>query len=322
MGFKYTVVCDTLKFIGYDVLERPQEILEAIKGAGYDGADLPCDVDRINAKELRHIVDSLGLEVPELLGAWAYFHAGENRDLAGADEEARRRGILYSKKSINLAVEMGAQFFELCAAQPPVPEVPFPKLPIKTLRQNFLGSAREICEYAADRGITILFEPLNLYEAYPGVLTTVHDAIRIIDEIRFSNTGIQPDIFHMNIGEASIPDSLRAAGKYVKHVHVNETNHYALGTGHADFKAIVTTLKEINFTGYLAIYMPLTTREIFLMTSRGYGSSSSLQEGSALTRPDLKTYLERPLKYMKQIESLVELERTIRAENSPTYAST
>ena len=30
MGFKHTVVCDTLKWIGYNVLANPQEVLGAI----------------------------------------------------------------------------------------------------------------------------------------------------------------------------------------------------------------------------------------------------------------------------------------------------
>ena len=38
MGFKYTIACSTLPFVGYDVLQQPGEILSAIKAAGYDGA--------------------------------------------------------------------------------------------------------------------------------------------------------------------------------------------------------------------------------------------------------------------------------------------
>ena len=102
MSFKYTVVCDTFSSLGYDVLDNPREILQLIKDAGYDGADLPGDPNRMDGKALRQIVDSVGLDVPELLGAWAYFHGGEDRDLAGGDEEARGRGIAYAKRTIDL----------------------------------------------------------------------------------------------------------------------------------------------------------------------------------------------------------------------------
>lgn len=128
----------------------------------------------------------------------------------------------------------------------------------------------------------------------------------IINELDLDNIGIQPDIFHMNISEASIADALRATGKYIKHVHMNETNHYSFGSGHADYKAIMKTLKEINFTGCLAIYMPYTTQEIFNMGSQGYGKSGSFATKKGLVRPDLKSYLETPIKYLKEIENILD----------------
>ncbi|AWT60334.1 MAG: hypothetical protein CMN58_06140 [Solibacterales bacterium] len=300
MPFKYTVVCDTLGFIGYDVLEEPEEVLTAIKDVGYDGVDLPGAPDRADPKKLRELVDSLGLEVPEVLGAWAYFHGGEDRDLAGNNEAARRRGINYARKAIDYAAKLDATFFQICAAQPPVYEVPFPKLPIGTLKRNFIGAMQEILPYAEQRGISILFEPLNCYEGYPGVLTTLSEAMDIIKESGAPNLGIQPDVFHMNVGEGSIPKAIRAAGGYVKHFHMNETNHREHGTGHADYRAIIKALKDIKYEGYLAFYMPFTTQEIFNLTAWGYGQSSGDQE--KVDRPDLRACLERPLKIFKELE--------------------
>ncbi|MBI3466299.1 MAG: sugar phosphate isomerase/epimerase [Planctomycetes bacterium] len=308
MSFKYSVVCDTLKWAGYDVLQEPRAILAAVKEAGYDGADLPGDPARLNARLVRQIVDELGLKVPEVLGAWAYFHAGENRDLAGADEQARQRGVEYSKRAIDLAVELGAQFFEICAAQPPVPQVPFPELPIQTLRENFTRAVAEICAYASARGVTILFEPLNLYEAYPGVLTSVYDALRLIDELGRDNLGIQPDVFHMNISESSVTDALRAAGRRIKVVHMNETNHYRLGAGHADFPAIVRTLKEIDFDGYVSIYMPLISQQVFQSSPAGYGRSGPAAAPLA-RRPDLRQVLAEQIGFLKEIERAVDAQR-------------
>ena len=300
MSFKYTVVCDTLGFIGYDVLEEPEEILTAIKEVGYDGVDLPGSPDRADVKQLRGLVDALGLEVPEVLGAWAYFHGGEDRDLAGDNEEARQRGITYAKKAIDYSAELGATFFQICAAQPPVYQVPFPKLPIATLKRNLIGVMQEICPCAEQRGISILLEPLTCYEAYPGVLTTLGEAMDIIKESGVPNLGIQPDVFHMNVGEGSIPDAIRAAGEYIKHFHMNETNHREHGTGHADYPAIIRALKDIDYEGYLAFYMPFTTQEIFNLTSWGYGQSSG--DRGKVERPDLRTHLERPLKMFKELE--------------------
>lgn len=54
----------------------------------------------------------------------------------------------------------------LCAAQPSVPQLPYPQDTISELRKHFKDSIREICEHAAQRGITILLEPLNGYEGH------------------------------------------------------------------------------------------------------------------------------------------------------------
>ena len=248
---------------------------------------------------MRPILDSLGLEVPEIMGTWGYVHSGEDRDLTSAHEQVRQRGIEYSRTAIDLAVELRAKFFNICASQPPVPQVPFPKTPIATLRRNFGESLRTVCQYAAPRNVTILLEPLNLYEALPGVLTSVYDAIGLIDELGLDNLGVQPDVFHMNISESSITGALRAAGKRIRLFHMNETNHYRLGTGHADYKAIIRTLKECGFEGYVTIYGPLISEEVFQ------------KKGQSPDRPDLKTVLGEQLRFLKEVESIVDAERTI-----------
>ena len=301
MPFRYSAIADTVRRLGYSILETPKMVLEAIKAAGFDAVDIPGDPQRINVKDFRQLIDATGLKVAEVQGAWAFHHAGESRDLAGDDEEARRRGINYGKACIDLASGLGAQYFEICSSQSPVPQIPFPKLPLQTLRTNFLESSREITEYAAEHNITVLFEPLNRYEAYPGVLTSVFDAINLINDLGLPNLGIQPDIYHMNIAEASINGALIAAGSHIKVMHMNETNHYYMGEGHADYYAILRILKEINFDGYLSIYMPLIPREL------------SYREGGDedTSKPDLQAVLEKQLNFLKEIERSVDKQRLI-----------
>jgi D-psicose/D-tagatose/L-ribulose 3-epimerase len=317
VAFRYTVVCDSLGYVGYDVLEEPETVLQAIKDAGYDGADLPCRPGGMDAKRLRRLADAYGLDVPELLGAWAYHHAKEARSLASADAEERKRGIEYSKKGIDLCVEMGARFFEICAAQAMVPQVPFPRLPIKEMRRLFFDATKEVCQYAAERGITILFEPLNKYEAYPGLLTTIAEALSLIQALDMPNLGLQPDISHMYVGESSVPEALRLGGKYVRHMHVNETNRRPLGTGHADYKAIVRVLRDIGFDGYCAIYLPLMTQELVQLGGRGYGQGGARSEEALRLRPPLQPILEHSINYMQQMERLVDMERSLHEVGLP-----
>ena len=290
--FKYSVACPTLGWTGYDVVQDPSGVLQAIKAAGYDGADLP--VEGVSAERMRPILQAVGLEVPEIMGTWGYVHSREDRDLTSPDEQVRQRGIDYARAAIDLAVELNAKFFNICAAQPAVPQVPFPQAPVSTLRQNFSASLEVICKYAAAGNITILMEPLNLYEAIPGVLTSVYDALGFIKQLGVDNLGVQPDIFHMNISEASVTDALRAAAAYTGMVHMNETNHYQLGTGHADYPAIIRVLKDCRFNGYVTVYAPLVSEQVFR------------QKDQAADRPDLREVLAQQLELLKQIESEVD----------------
>ena len=296
--FKYSAITGTLKRLGYDFLETPEVVLEAIKAAGYDAVDLPGDPQSINIKTMRKLVDSAGLEISEIQAAWAFHHAGESRDLAAEDEESRRRGIDYGKKCVDLAADLGGKYVEVCPTQNPIPEIPYTKLPLHTLRNNFLASAREIAKYALERKINILFEPLNRYEAYPGVLNTVYDAINLIDDLGLPNLGIQPDVYHMNIAEASIVNALRAAGHRIQVMHMRETNDYFMGEGHADYQEIMGILKEIHFDGYISIYMPLIPPEL------SYRDKSFF-------KPDLFTVLQKQLEFLKTIEKSIEKKRLI-----------
>ena len=320
MPFKYTLMCDTLPWVGHNVLEMPDEVLRAAADAGYDGVDLPGDPTRMDGQQWRQRVEKFGLDVPEVLGAWGYYHAGEERNLASPDKDKRQYAVRYANSAVDLAADIGARFVELCAAQPAVPELPFPRQSIRTLRQNFRESIKEVCGHAAERGVTILLEPLNCYEGIPGVLTTVYEAINYVDELRLENLGIQPDVFHMNIEEGSILDAVRAAGTRIKHFHLNETNHCAHGMGHADYTEIFRILKGIGYQGYLATYMPRMTQEIAESTPGNmYHGGNRPQEGDASTRPNLRDVLDRTLGYLKRVERAVDLSREFYEADETRY---
>ena len=41
--FRYSLACPTLAWMGYSVVEDPEPVLQAIRDAGYRGADLPAE---------------------------------------------------------------------------------------------------------------------------------------------------------------------------------------------------------------------------------------------------------------------------------------
>jgi sugar phosphate isomerase/epimerase len=62
-----------------------------------------------------------------------------------------------------------------------------------------------------------------------------------------------PDVFHMNIEDASIAGSLIAAGPIVGYVHLADSNRWAPGQGHTDFPAIIRALATIGYDDEVAV---------------------------------------------------------------------
>jgi sugar phosphate isomerase/epimerase len=282
MGLKYSVVLNTLNTgdTGCSVWTHPREMLKTISDAGYDGVDMDGEPDRIDRQQFNEVRDlalSMGLEVPAILGAWAPWHCGEERDLCSPDESVRQRGVRYAKCAVDLAAEFEQPpLFQLCAC-PIKNEYPLSLTPIDTLRRQFVKSAAEIVAYAEPKGVNIAIEPINKFEGHAGFLNAIPEALSIIDEIGACNLGVQADFFHMNMADGHCIDTLRLTEGRLMHIHLAESNRALLGTGHLDFAGIVQTLKAMSFTGYLSM-------------------------DSLPAKPDWKTVLKQGISYMKQME--------------------
>ena len=285
---KYSVIVDTLATFGLDIWEQPREVLELVKNAGYDGVDLTAEPDRIEIERYRKIAEiarSMGLEIAALLGAWATWHAGEVRDLASTDEAVRRYAIGYAQKCTDLAADLNVSVYEICCC-PAEPKYPVSDVPLPTVRQNFVESAREISRYAAERGVRVAMEPVNRFEGYAGFMNSVVDAVGVADEVGEENLGVMVDFFHANIEDVSVPDAIRRAERRLMLIHLADSNRQMPGMGHVDFTSVIRELDEIGFEGYLSLdCLP--------------------------ARPDAETYLTHSIDYMKQLEEAVALEKRL-----------
>jgi sugar phosphate isomerase/epimerase len=83
------------------------------------------------------------------------------------------------------------------------------------------------------------------------MINTLSDAVSLLEEGQFSNVQVIADLYHMNIEEARIEDSLRKAGRHLGHVHLADSHRYQPGDGHLDFVSAFQVLREMEYAGDL-----------------------------------------------------------------------
>jgi sugar phosphate isomerase/epimerase len=282
---------------GYNVFEEPREILVAVKEAGFDGVDVGTakigEEEKKNVREIVSLARSLDLEVPAFLGAWAVWHGGEERDLASSDDKVRMYAVNYAKNCVAFAADLGVGTFEVCAT-PGVNTYPVSLVPVETLRKNFSKSVRDLCEFAVPHNVQIIIEPINRYEGHPGFLNSLAEAAELVESLNIEGLGVLGDLFHMNIEDMDNCEAYRAAGKLLKHIHLADHNRQIPGTGRNNFQAILRTLEDIGFTGYMSLdCVPPKPRA-------------------------LKAFLGESIYYMKAMERANELQKEIRATDEST----
>lgn len=126
-----------------------------------------------------------------------------------------------------------------------------------------------LSEKAAAEGQPLIYEPLNRYET--NLFNRMEDAVAFLEQYQLNNVLLLADLFHMNIEEKSITESIERWGKYIGHVHLADSNRSAAGMGHTDFGAVADAIKKIHYKGYLSA-------EIFPLPDSDTAAQQTIQE--------------------------------------------
>jgi len=108
----------------------------------------------------------------------------------------------------------------------------------------------QLGDYAERQGVPLIYEPLNRYET--NLINRLDDGVAMLTTLATRNVRLLADLFHMNMEEASLPDSIRSAGTAIGHVHFADSNRRPVGFGHTEMNGIVEALTEIGYGGYIS----------------------------------------------------------------------
>jgi len=211
---------------------------------GYDGIELMVrDPLVLDWRHIKQTLLSAGLEVPQLVTGELY--GADGLCIVTPDEDLYRKTEKRLYSVIDLASYLGAMV-----------NIGRVRGRLDSLGDRSRAWAvaierlHRLADYAAQKGVKITLEPLNRYET--DFILDVTTGLQAIHDIHCENIGLMLDLFHMNIEEPVIEESLRFAGSKVWHIHIADSNRCYPGSGHLDFTDVFKTLSEIGYQGYLS----------------------------------------------------------------------
>jgi 5-keto-L-gluconate epimerase len=214
---------------------------------GYDGVELALatreDIDIVRTRSL--LADE-GVELAAISTGRVF--AEQKVWLTHPDAAIRRRATYILRGLVDLAPELGAGQVNIGRVRGGVADGDT----FDVAEGRFFEGIGECAEHAAGLGVNILLEPVNRYEINY-VNSVVPDGVGLLARLGRPNVFLMPDVFHMNIEDASIAGSLVAAGGQVGYVHLADSNRWAPGHGHTDFPAILGALLAIGYDRYVGV---------------------------------------------------------------------
>jgi sugar phosphate isomerase/epimerase len=115
----------------------------------------------------------------------------------------------------------------------------------------FYETLKKIMPIAEKANVVLVLEPVNRYET--NFINSVEQAATYLRVFDSENIGLMPDLFHMNIEDKQIGETIARFGALVKYIHLADSNRYAPGMGHLDFDHVFKSLHEASFNGWVAI---------------------------------------------------------------------
>jgi sugar phosphate isomerase/epimerase len=118
-------------------------------------------------------------------------------------------------------------------------------------RRVLLEALEELGECAESVGTLVLLEPLNRYEDH--MLNRMEQAVELCQTVGRSSIKVMGDLFHMNIEEDDLGETIRRAEGHLAHIHLADSNRLQPGAGHTDFAGAFGALRDIGSDGYMAM---------------------------------------------------------------------
>jgi hydroxypyruvate isomerase len=121
--------------------------------------------------------------------------------------------------------------------------------------RNTIAGLNRVKKIAEDHGVTICLELLNSKHDHPDYMCD-HTAwgVRVVQEINSPNVKLLYDIYHMQIMEGDLIDTIRKNIQWLGHFHTGGVpgRHELDGTQEVQWDGVMRAIADTGFKGYVA----------------------------------------------------------------------
>jgi hydroxypyruvate isomerase len=122
---------------------------------------------------------------------------------------------------------------------------------------------KRMAQAAKDHGVQLVVEPLNPLVDHKGIwLTTLAQAMDIVQEVDSPNVKILCDLYHQQVTEGNLIANLTRYTPWIGHFHAaGVPGRHELVGGELDSRAILAAIKKTSYTGYVGLEFSPTMGE-------------------------------------------------------------
>ena len=235
-----------------------EEVIKRVARIGYDAIEIgaasphayPPTLTKERRRDIKKMLEDNNLELSSMLPALS---GGPGHNVASPIPEERRHTIEHFKELAVLTAEWGGKILLY------IPGWAVYGTPLRQAWQWSVEALREIAQFAAPYGVTLVIEPTS-YDS--NIVDRCDDAIMLMEEVAEPNVKLMFDTFHVLYRREVCTDYVYRMGKNLKHMHISDNDRLPPGEGRGDFVGVINALKDINFDGYLAMELGFDRRDI------------------------------------------------------------
>lgn len=218
-------------------------LVDRCAGLGFHGLELALrEAGQVDVKRIDERLRATGLEIPCISSGQVF--AADRLYFTHPDAAVRQAAVERIVGMIQLGAHFGAKV-NLGRVRGSIPEGEA----AATATKRYLDCLDRCADVAEPLGVELIVEPVNRYEI--NFINDCAEGVAIIERSGRPCLKLMPDLFHMNIEDASFRRALELGRRYITYVHVADSNRLAPGWGHLPFDEIFQILADIGYDGYI-----------------------------------------------------------------------